>query len=362
MKVPIQSLHRQYLSVKSEIDSAIETCITNSTFVGGAMVEVFEQEFASFCGVNHCITCANGTDAIEIALTALGIGPGDEVIVPAHSWISTSESVSNVGAKPVFVDTTANTFSINFRAIEEKITPRVKAIIPVHLYGLPAEMDEIIRIARRHNLYVVEDCAQAHGAQYKGKSVGTFGTIATFSFYPGKNLGAYGDGGAIITNDQGLATKCRLICNHGQISKNVHVTDGRNSRLDTIQAAVLSVKLKQLSKWNQRRNVIAKLYEELLSGVDIELPVVPLGMYHVYHLFVVKVNNRDEVMAKLAETGIETAIHYPSMLPFLPVYDYQRHQFPVCGAYQDKLLTLPMFPEMDEQEIEYVCKTLVSVL
>lgn len=362
MKVPFQNLYLQYTSIKAEIDAAIADCLNNSQFIGGDKVKLFEQDFAAYTGTQYCVTCGNGTDSIEIILSALGISAGDEVIVPAHSWISTSEAVSSVGAKPVFVDTRSDLYTIDTTKIADKITSRTKAIIPVHLYGLPAEMDEILAIAEKHNLHVVEDCAQAHGATYKGRKVGTFGVAASFSFYPGKNLGAYGDAGGIVTNDAGLAERCRQIANHGQIKKNVHVSEGRNSRLDTIQAAVLSVKLKHLSNWNERRRMAAKKYFELLHGADIVLPLAPDYSAHVYHLFVIQIENREMVKGALTEAGIETSIHYPTMLPFLAPYGFPETDFPACYSYQNSILTLPMFPEITTAEIEYVCDTLLRAL
>lgn len=362
MKVPFQNLYLQYTSINTEIDTAIANCINNSQFIGGDTVKQFERDFSAYTGTQHCVTCGNGTDSIEIILSALGIGVGDEVIVPAHSWISTSEAVSNVGAKPVFVDTRKDLYTIDTTKIADKITSRTKSIMPVHLYGLPAEMDEILAIAEKHNLHVVEDCAQAHGATYKGKKVGTFGVAASFSFYPGKNLGAYGDAGGITTNDTILAERCRQIANHGQIKKNVHVSEGRNSRLDTIQAAVLSVKLKHLSNWNESRRVAARKYFELLQGANVVLPVVPDYSVHVYHLFVIQVENREVVRKALTQAGIETSIHYPTMLPFLAPYGYSETDFQACYSYQNNILTLPMFPEITTSEIEYVCKSLLSAL
>lgn len=358
MKVEFVDLHRQYLSIRKDIDQAIARVLRNSSFVGGAEVSTFEEAFAAYVGLKHCIGCANGTDAIEILLQAMGIGAGDEVIVPAHSWISTAEAVSFIGATPVFADTLPLKYTIDPARIEEAITPRTKAIIPVHLYGLPAEMDEICAIAQKHNLLILEDCAQAHGALYKGKQIGTFGQAASFSFYPGKNLGAYGDAGGMLTNDDALAEKARMIANHGQKGKHNHLMEGRNSRMDTLQAAVLNVKLPHLNSWNALRQQHARLYRSLLKDAPVALPAYPDYSQSVYHLFVIQTEERTELSRFLGEQGIANAVHYPVMLPLLPPYQGRtdKANFPVSVEYQDKILSLPMFPELEEQEIEYVVK------
>lgn len=360
MKVDFVDLSRQYLSIKNEVDQAIGQIIQETSFVGGAEVKAFEETFAAYVGVKHCIACANGTDSLEILLQAMGVGPGDEVIVPSHSWISTSEAVSTVGATPVFIDTLPLRYTIDPAKIEAAITSKTKAIIPVHLYGLPAEMDEIMAIANRHQLLVLEDCAQAHGAAYKGRRIGTFGHAASFSFYPGKNLGAYGDAGGMVTNDEELAEKARMIANHGQKGKHNHLMEGRNSRLDSIQAAVLNVKLPLLDKWNQLRRKHADLYHQLLKDLPLHLPLYPDYSSPVYHLFVVQTEERENLSAFLKKEGISTGIHYPVMLPMLPPYkeNQQETYFPVSVGYQDKILSLPMFPELEEKEIEYVVEGL----
>lgn len=356
MKVEFVDLKRQYLSLKNEIDGAIGKIIQETSFIGGAEVKEFEKAFARYVGVQHCIACANGTDSLEILLQAMGVGPGDEVIVPSHSWISTSEAVSTVGAKPVFVDTIPLRYTIDPEKIEGVVTPHTKAIIPVHLYGLPAEMDEIMTIAKKHQLFVLEDCAQAHGAEYKGKKIGTFGHAASFSFYPGKNLGAYGDAGGMLTNDGNIAEKARMIANHGQKGKHNHQIEGRNSRMDSLQAAVLNVKLPQLDKWNGLRRQHAGLYLNLLKDLPLTLPAYPDYSTPVFHLFVVQTDNRTALSGYLMENGVATGIHYPVMLPLLPPYQGKNKQasFPVSGDYQDKILSLPMFPELEERELKYV--------
>lgn len=359
MQIPFVDLKAQYVSIRSEVDAAIAAVISDTAFIGGnnKYVQKFEGEFAAYLGSKHCMSCANGTDSLEILLKAFGIGSGDEVIVPAHSWISTSEAVGNVGAKPVFVDTLEKYHTIDPGKIEEKITSSTKAIMPVHLYGLPAEMDEIMALAKKHNLIVIEDCAQAHGAEYKGKKIGTIGHAASFSFYPGKNLGAYGDAGAMVTNDDTIAAKARMIANHGQLKKHDHVIEGRNSRLDGIQAAVLSVKLKYLDQWNAARINNANYYLKLFSSSAIQLPQTPSYSKQVFHLFVISVNDREKLSIDLRSAGIETAIHYPMPLPLLKAYaheNYTPQQFPVAANTTAHILSIPMFPELNAAQMEHV--------
>ena len=365
MHVPFVDLKAQYASLKPEMDGAILKVVSETAFVSGRYAAAFEKLFAEYIGVSHCVAVANGTDAIEIALQALGIGQGDEVIVPANTFFATAEAVSNVGAQPVFVDCEPNFYNIDVAKIEERITPKTKAIVPVHLYGLPAEMDVVTAIARKHGLKVLEDCAQAHGATYKRRNVGTFGDAASFSFYPGKNLGAYGDAGAIVTNSEETAEACRLIANHGQIAKYRHTLNGRNSRMDGIQAAVLSVKLRYLDSWLEARRRNAARYNDLLADARIQLPDVPGHSLHTYHLYVVRVKDRDTVAAKLNEAGIDTGLHYPTALPFLDVYSangYQPSDFPVAHSQMGELLSLPMYAELTDEMIEYVCDTLKSAV
>ncbi len=365
MKVPFVDLKAQYNSIKEEIDQSIRKIIDDSNFVGGAVIEGFEKSFAAYLGAGHCIACGNGTDALEIILKALNIGPGDEVIVPACSWISTSEAVSTVGAKPVFADVLPLIYTIDPKDIAKKISPNTKAIIPVHLYGLPAEMDEIVAIANQYKLKVIEDCAQSHGAVYKGKNTGTFGAAAAFSFYPGKNLGAYGDAGAIIANDTDLAIKMKMIGNHGQLVKHNHIIEGRNSRMDTLQAAILSTKLPYLKQWTKARQHNASVYNDKLQHSGLPTPLVPEYSDHVYHLYVVQVEKRAKVMEQLHTLGIQTVIHYPAPLPFLKAYhhlNYQPKDFPIAASQMDKILSLPMYPELSESQILYVCENLNEVI
>jgi dTDP-4-amino-4,6-dideoxygalactose transaminase len=364
MKIPFVDLKSQYKSIKPEIDAAMEAVMTDTAFIGGLSnkyVSKFEKEFASFLGVKHVITCANGTDSIEILLEAYGVKAGDEVIVPALSWFSTSEAVSRVGAKPVFVDVHEDTFLMNLDLVEAKITPRTRAIMPVHLYGNAVDMETIMKLADKHKLIVIEDCAQAHEAKYNGKVVGTFGHAASFSFYPGKNLGAYGDAGCMTTNSEEIAAKCRMIANHGQLEKHNHVIEGRNSRLDGLQAAVLSVKLNYLHGWNESRIKNATELNNLIRSKKTIKPVVNKNARHVFHLYVIQHPDRDGLKKFLSEKGIETAVHYPNALPFLKAYahcGYKQSDFPAAYTVSQNVLSLPMFPEMDKNQMQYLADCL----
>ncbi len=362
MKISFVDLKGQYLSIKSEIDTAIQKVISETAFIKGKYVQKFEEEYAEVYGVKHVISCANGTDAIYITLKALGIGQGDEVITVANTWISTSETISQTGAKPVFVDIDPDYYTIDVSKIEEKISSKTKAIIPVHLYGQPAEMDPIIDICKRHNLLLVEDCAQAHFAQWKGKRVGTMGIAGTFSFFPGKNLGAYGDAGAIITDDDEFATQARMFANHGALKKHHHEIEGINSRMDGLQAAILSVKLPHIHEWSQKRLDCAQTYNSLLADIDnIETPKIHPDVKHVFHLYVIRTEKRDQLQNYLKNNGVDTGIHYPTPLPFLKAYDYLGHKsvdFPVAFSYKEKILSLPMHPELTREQIELVANNL----
>jgi dTDP-4-amino-4,6-dideoxygalactose transaminase len=344
--------------LKDEIDAAIQSVINKTAFVGGPYVQEFEIGFAEKYGVKHCISCANGTDAIYITLKALGIGPGDEVITAANSWISTSETVSQTGGRPVFVDIDPDYYHINPDKIEQKISARTKAVIPVHLFGQPASIEEIKTICEKHGLFLIEDCAQAHFATYNGQNVGTFGIAGTFSFYPGKNLGAYGDGGAIISDDDDLAKRARMFANHGSLRKHHHEMEGINSRLDGLQAAILSVKLKYIDEWNLARNRNALNYNRLLSGLDqIHPPKIRNDAFHIFHLYVVLAEKRDGLASFLKSKGIDTGIHYPTALPFMPAYSYLGHKpsdFPIAYQIQNEILSLPMFAELNGEQINYV--------
>lgn len=356
-RIPFVDLQAQYRAIQSDIDTAIANVIGETAFIGGKYVRQFEQDFAEWLETDTFMGCANGTDSIEILLQAYGIGLGDEVIVPAHSWFSTSEAVSTVGAKPIFVDVLPHQYVINPALIEPAITSRTKAIIPVHLYGMPAPMDEIMQLAGQYNLVVIEDCAQSHGALYKGRITGTIGHAASFSFFPGKNLGAYGDAGGMLAKDEKIAQLSRMIAQHGQQGKHNHLIEGRNSRLDGLHAAILSAKLPFLHQWNVARQRIADQYRRFLADAPIELPVVPEHLKHVYHLFVIQTDRRDALMDYLKQAGIETLVHYPTALPLLPAYDqegYTADQFPVAALQSKRILSLPIYPEMTLAQQEYV--------
>lgn len=361
MQVPFVDLQAQYTSIKREIDEAIAQVINESAFIGGKYVGQFEDHFARFCKAKYCIGVGNGTDAAYIALRSLGIGKGDEVITVANSFVATSEAITMTGAKVVFVDCDAKTYNMDAERVPSMITPRTKAIVPVHLYGHPADMVALKRIAEEYGLFLIEDAAQAHGAEIEGQRVGTFGHLACFSFYPSKNLGAYGDAGAIVTNDQGLSRTCRMIANHGRTEKYDHEFEGVNSRLDGLQAAILNMKLKYLESWTERRRRISAVYGEFLQDSEVVTPVEAPGVRHVYHLYVVRVANRDAVQTALKEQRIGTGIHYPIALPNLKAYRYLEHtpeDFPIATRYSKEILSLPMYPELTEGQIEYVCDRL----
>ena len=357
MRIPFVDLHAQYLAHQDEFDAAFRAVIAKTAFIGGEFVREFEAAYAAAYGVRHCISVANGTDAIYIVLRMLGVGPGDEVITTAGSWISTSETISQAGARPVFVDVD-EFFNIDVDQVAARITPRTRAIIPVHLYGQAAQVDILLRLAREHGLHVIEDCAQAHFAERSGRRVGTFGIAGTFSFYPGKNLGAYGDAGAIVTNDDALAERCRMFANHGALVKHEHRMEGINSRLDGLQASLLTAKLRHLPAWTEARREVARWYDEGLAGLPwLELPKVREDSTHVYHLYVVRVDRRDELRAHLAARGIETGVHYPTALPLLEAYRSLRVSpatIPRAAANQSRILSLPIFPEMTRGMVDHV--------
>ena len=356
MHVPFLNLKAQYESMKGEIDTAIKNVIDDTAFIKGPYVASFEKNFANYIGTKHCIGVANCTDALAMTLKCLGVGAGDEVIIPANTFVATAGGVAMTGARPVFVDNDPETYNIDTTKIEAAITERTKAIIPVHLHGGPADMDAVRRIAESRSLFVIEDAAQAHGATYKGKKIGTLGDAACFSFYPSKNLGAYGDAGAITTNDDALAEKIRMYRDHGRKDKFNHETEGVNSRLDGLQAAILDAKLKHLDAWTKRKQEIAKTYNKELEGIVITPKALPEAE-HVYHLYVIQVENRDEARQKLEDAGIGTGTHYPIPLPYLGAYKHMGHtpeDFPVAYAQKDKLLSLPMYAELTDDHVQYV--------
>jgi len=357
VRIPLVDLGAQYRAHRQEFDAALARVIEKNAFVGGEAVKEFERRYAQQYGIRHCIACGNGTDAIYIVLRMLGLGTGDEVITTAASWISTSETISQAGAKPVFVDVD-DYYLIDVDRIERAITPRTRAVIPVHLYGQAAAMSQIRELCDARGLRLVEDCAQAHFAEWRGQRVGTFGDAATFSFYPGKNLGAWGDAGAIVTNDDELARRCRLYANHGALVKHEHEMEGINSRMDGLQASLLTAKLSHIDVWTAGRRRVAALYDAALLGVgDLELPKLRSGATHVYHLYVVATSHRDALQAHLLARGVETAVHYPTALPLLPVYarlGFTAADVPNAARNQGRILSLPIYPEMTEEQVEYV--------
>jgi dTDP-4-amino-4,6-dideoxygalactose transaminase len=359
LTVPFVDLKMQYDSIKPEIDAAIAGVIEKTAFVGGAVVKDFEDAFARYCGVDYCVGLANGTDALFLALRALEIGPGDEVITVANSFIATSEAITMAGARVVFADINPRTYTIDVERLREKITARTKAIIPVHLYGQPADMEPIVALAREHGLRVIGDGAQAHGASYRGTPIAKLADITCFSFYPGKNLGAYGDGGAIVTNNEAWAVRARMLANHGRTKKYDHDLEGVNSRLDGIQAAILGVKLRYLDEWTEKRRTNAYRYNKALQGSGVVTPVEMDNVRAVYHLYVVRVpgSRREQLQADLATHGISTGIHYPIALPYLNAYKYLGHtqaDFPESLKASSEILSLPMFPELTEEQVNYV--------
>lgn len=367
MNIPFVDLKSQYASIKDEIDSAMQEVIGKTAFIGGPYAQAFEEDFAKFCGVSNCIGVGNGTDALFVGLKALGIGHGDEVITVANSFIATSEAITATGAKVVFVDINPITYNMDVDQIGSKITPQTKAIIPVHLYGQPVEMDAVLALANKHGLKVVEDAAQAHGAVYKGHTIGSMGDIACFSFYPGKNLGAYGDAGAIVTSDADLAHRARMIANHGRCDKYNHEVEGVNSRMDGLQGAILGVKLKHLPAWSEARRKAAYMYNENLKDTGLITPVEIDDVTAVYHLYVVRVakDKRQGLQDHLKSKGIASGIHYPIALPNLKAYAYlgqTESDFPESTRASQEIVSLPMFPEMNEEKVAYVAAAIKEFL
>ena len=364
MHIPFVDLKAQYRAHKTDIDAAIAAVIESTAFIRGKFVADFEKAYAEKYGVKHCVSCGNGTDAIFITLKMLGIGAGDEVITTSNSWIASSETISLTGARPVFVDVEDDCYDLDAAQVAAAITPRTKAILPVHLLGQPAQMDAIMETARQHGLPVVEDCAQAHFATFGGRLVGTFGIAGTFSFYPGKNLGAYGDAGAIITDDDALAEKVRMFANHGadRVNKHEHLMEGVCSRLDGLQAAILSAKLPHLDAWTRSRQERAAKYDGLLGGIaEIITPKTRAGATHVFHNYVLRAQRRDELQNFLKENGVETTRHYPVPLPFLKAYAYLGHtpaDFPVVARHSREIISLPVYPELTNEQQHYVTETI----
>jgi len=360
MNVPFLDLKAQYKAIKDEVHAAINDVMENTAFAGGPFVAKFEQEFAKFCDCKHAVGVGNGTDALWLSLIGLGIKPGDEVITVPNTFIATAEAISFSGAKPVFVDIVEETNNMNPALIEAAITKKTKAIIPVHLFGQPADMDPIMTIAKKHGLFMIEDACQAHGAEYKGKKAGSIGNTGAFSFYPGKNLGAYGEAGAVVTNDDAIVEKMRMFRDHGQAKKYYHGMIGWNARMDGIQGAVLHVKLKYLQGWNDSRRKNAQKYSELLSAVkDVMPPRQAEYAKHIYHIYAIRIKQREKLMAHLTAKGIACGIHYPIPLHLQDAYRFLNlgvGSFPIAEKCAAEYLSLPMYPELTSEQINYVAK------
>lgn len=363
MQVPFFDLKAQYEAIRDDIDLAVARVFSSGQFVGGQEIRLFEQAFVEKVGASHCIGVGNGTDALFVILKSLGIGPGDEVITPAWSWISSAETISLTGATPVLADVDPVYYTINPKVAERLITARTKAIVAVHLYGHPADLPLLKSICLENRIYLVEDCAQAHLASFEDHQVGTWGIASAFSFYPTKNLGAYGDGGCIITSDAHLAENMRRFANHGGLVKDEHLVEGMNSRLDSLQASILRAKLPFLEEWNTKRKNNARLYMDLLgSAADVVLPLTRENAEHVFHLFVIRTSFRDELKEFLFEREVETMIHYPLALPAEPPYKGRQHpgDVEVSNLLQQEVLSLPVYPEISEEQIIYVCQAILE--
>jgi dTDP-4-amino-4,6-dideoxygalactose transaminase len=361
MKIPfvdLKSLHRE---IKDDLREVFDRVLDNSTFVLGPEVQRFEQEFAAYCGTEHCVAVNTGTAAIHLALAALSIGPGDEVITVPHTFIATAEAITAVGAKPVFIDINPVSFTMDPSLLEAAITRKTRAIIPVDLYGQVADMDPILEIANRHGVPVIEDACQAHGAEYRGRKAGAFGVAGCFSFYPGKNLGACGEGGAVTTNDADLAQRICLWRDHGSSKRYEHIFPGLNMRMEGIQGGILSVKLKYLDRWNDQRRQAAAAYDKALADTDIKVPTEMDYGRHVYHLYVIQSENRDALRQQLSDAGIESGLHYPTPLHLQEAYrflGYKQGDFPVTERVKSRILSLPMYPGIDPKAVERVTSEL----
>jgi dTDP-4-amino-4,6-dideoxygalactose transaminase len=365
VKVKFVDLGAQHKPLEAELKEVFSRVLANGSFVLGPEVEKFEKMFATYCGAEHCVTVTNGTAAIQLVLQGLGIGPGDEVITVAHTFIATAEAINAAGAKPVFVDIDPVSYTMDPTKLEKAINAKTKAIIPVHLYGQPADMDAINAIAAKHNIPVIEDSCQAHGAKYKGKPTGSLGKAACFSFYPGKNLGACGEGGAVTTDDAGLAKKIRMLRDHGSVKKYEHDFPGYNLRLEGIQGGVLAVKLPHLDGWNDNRRVLAARYNELFAGSKVVTPKEMPYAHHVYHLYVIVVEDREALKKALTEAGIENGLHYPVPLHLQKAYAYLGHKkgdFPVSEHVAANHISLPMYAQLPMEHVEHVANTIREVL
>jgi dTDP-4-amino-4,6-dideoxygalactose transaminase len=359
VEIPLADLKAQYRQIKPEVDAAIERVVSNTSFILGKEVTGFEQAFAKYVDATGAVGVASGTAALQLAMLACGIGAGDEVITTAHTFIATAEAISNVGARPVFVDIDPGTYNIDPTLVETAITPRTKALLPVHLYGHPADLDPLLDIARRRNLFLIEDAAQAHGAEYKSRRCGGLGHLACFSFYPGKNLGAYGDAGAVTGNDEELLARVRKLRDHGRMTKYEHDEVGFGERMDALQAAILAAKLPYLEEWTESRRAHANHYGELLSHCDVVIPQASPETRHVYHLYVIRTPRRDAMMSHLKSKGIAAGIHYPIPLHRQPAYlkqGYGTVALPVTEKIADEIVSLPMYPELSLDQIAYVAQ------
>jgi dTDP-4-amino-4,6-dideoxygalactose transaminase len=358
-KVPYVDLKAQYQTIRGEVLTALEVVCESTAFAQGPPTRDFEQEFAAYCGIRHCVSLNSGTSALHLALRCLDIGPGDEVITVPFTFIATVWAINYVGAKPVFVDIDPTRRTLDPTKLEAAITSHTKAIVPVHLYGMPAAMAPILAIANKHGIPVIEDAAQAHGATYQGKRVGQFGCSACFSFYPGKNLGAYGEGGALVTNDDGCAKRARSLRDHAQVQPYHHNEIGYNYRMDSFQGAVLRIKLKHLDVWNSARAGHGRRYAELLEGSGVTAPATFTDSECVWHCYVIETDRRDEMRQRLSAARIDTRLHYPVPLHLQKVYaslGYKRGDFPVAERLSDRCLSLPMYPELTDSQIKYVCE------
>jgi len=362
MKIPFLDLKAQYQNIKAEVDSAIQQVLDSASFVLGKSVLDFETSFAVAQSVKHCVGLSSGTDANHLSFHLLDVAAGDEVVVPANTFIATAWGATLCGAKPVFVDCSADSFNLDPAKVEAALTPKTKAIVAVHLYGQPADLDALKEIASKHNIYLVEDAAQAHLAEYKGRKVAGTGRTAAFSFYPGKNLGAYGEAGALMTNDNEIARKARMFRDQGQSEKYHHDSYGHNYRMEAIQGAVLGVKLKYLPQWTEQRRAVAAKYRQLLGNLEqVSLPKEMPYAKHVYHLFVIRARRRDDLKAFLEQKGIGTGLHYPIPLHLQKAFEHlgcRKGDFPVAEKAADEILSLPMYPELTDQQIEYVCDSI----